>query len=71
MCTDLFGNYVIQKLIDFLNNQNFEKFTLIISKNFKYIASSTYGTRVIQKLIEVISNKNIILKKEKNKLQFF
>ena len=71
MCTDLFGNYVIQKLIDFLNNQNFEKFTLIISKNFKYIASSTYGTRVIQKLIEVISIKNNNFEKGKEQTPIF
>ena len=71
MCTDLFGNYVIQKLIVYLNNQNFEKFTLIISKQFKQIASSTYGTRVIQKLIEIISNKNQNFINEKEQSPIF
>ena len=58
MCTDLFGNYVIQKLLMYLNGENLEKFTLIISKNFLQISSSNYGTRVIQKYIEIISIKN-------------
>ena len=71
MCTDLFGNYVIQKLIVYLNSQNFEKFTLIISKQFKHIASSTYGTRVIQKLIEIISNKNQNFINEKEQSPIF
>ena len=71
MCIDLFGNYVIQKLIIYLNNQNFEKFTLIISKQFKQIASSTYGTRVIQKLIEIISNKNQNFINEKEQSPIF
>ena len=58
MCTDLFGNYVIQKLIIYLNSTNFEKFTRIILKKFRHISTSNYGTRVIQKLIEIISYKN-------------
>ena len=65
MCIDLFGNYVIQKLIIYLNSENFEKFTLIIAKNFRPISSSTYGTRVIQKLIEIISIKNYNFSNEK------
>ena len=58
MCTDLFGNYVIQKLIINLNSSNFEKITRIILNKFRHISTSNYGTRVIQKLIEIISYKN-------------
>ena len=71
MCIDLFGNYVIQKLMIYLNSENFEKCILIIAKNFKQISLSTYGTRVIQKLIEIISIKNNNFSNEKNQSPIF
>ena len=55
MSTDLFGNYVVQKLLDNINIEKLEKFTQLISMKFNYIATSTYGTRVIQKLLEIVS----------------
>ena len=55
MSTDLFGNYVVQKLLDNINIEKLEKFTQLISIKFNYIATSTYGTRVIQKLLEIVS----------------
>ena len=58
MSTDLFGNYVIQKLLDNISIENLEKFTELISIKFNYIATSTYGTRVIQKLLEILSKEN-------------
>jgi hypothetical protein len=58
MSTDLFGNYVIQKLLDNISIENLEKFIDLISIKFNYIATSTYGTRVIQKLLEILSKEN-------------
>ena len=58
MTTDLFGNYVVQKLLDNISIDNLEKFTDLISIKFNYIATSNYGTRVIQKLLEILSKEN-------------
>lgn len=55
MCTDSFGNYLIQKMLETMTPINIEKFTQLISLKFSFIAISTYGTRVIQKLLEVLS----------------
>lgn len=55
MCTDSFGNYLIQKMLETMTPANIEKFTELISQKFSFIAISTYGTRVIQKLLEVLS----------------
>lgn len=57
MCTDSFGNYLVQKILDNMSHSNIEKFTQLITLKFSFIAISTYGTRVIQKLLEVLSNK--------------
>ena len=58
MCTDLFGNYVVQKLLENISINNLQKFTELISLQFIFIATSTYGTRVIQKLLDVLYKNN-------------
>ena len=65
--TDLFGNYVVQKLLDNINIEKLEKFINLISIKFNYIATSTYGTRVIQKLLEILSKENTNIKEDKSK----
>ncbi len=65
--TDLFGNYVVQKLLDNINIEKLEKFINLISIKFNYIATSTYGTRVIQKLLEILSKENMNTKEDKSK----
>ena len=55
MCTDSFGNYLIQKMLDYLSNENIARFTDLLSGKFTYVAMSSYGTRVIQKLLEIFS----------------
>ena len=55
MCTDSFGNYLIQKMLDYLSNENIACFTELLSTKFTYVAMSSYGTRVIQKLLEIFS----------------
>ena len=59
-----FGNYVIQKFLEILINQEnkqlFLEFTSIINKNNKLyeICINNYGTRVIQKTLEKLMDKN-------------
>ena len=60
MSRDLFGNYVVQKIIENIIPQNLIKFMELISKNFLNLAISTYGTRVIQKILEIVSIKRNI-----------
>ena len=55
---DKFGNYVIQKMLESLNEKNFLSFMDLISSEFKTIAFSPYGTRVIQKIIERMQDKH-------------
>lgn len=64
MCTDSFGNYLIQKMLDTISFQKLEDFTKLISSKFSYIAISNFGTRVIQRLLEVFSKKGIESLKE-------
>ena len=54
LCTDSFGNYLIQKILDNLSMDNISKFTSFLSSKFTFIAMSTYGTRVIQKLLDIL-----------------
>ncbi len=66
---DAFGNYFIQKLIEYINiNQINEILTYIISHNFLEICLNQHGTRVIQKLIERIYNNNLLLEAFNNLL---
>ena len=61
---DPFGNYFIQKLLEYLNlNQINEIITNYINKNFLEICLNPHGTRVIQKLIERIYNYDLLLEK--------
>ena len=58
MCRDLFGNYVVQKILENINSKYLIKFVELISKDFINLAISTYGTRVIQKILEIVSIKS-------------
>ena len=55
MSSDLFGNYVIQKLLENIDPQHLLSYMEIISKDFSKLAISNYGTRVVQKLLEIVS----------------
>ena len=65
--TDLFGNYVVQKLLDNITIGKLEKFSQLFSLKFNYIATSTYGTRVVQKLLEILSKENENIKEFKSR----
>ncbi len=52
LINDPFGNYLIQKIITFLNDEQLYEILTIISPNFFDICCNTHGTRVLQKLVE-------------------
>ena len=64
MSKDLFGNYVIQKILENLKPNYLAKFIELISQDFINISISLYGTRVVQKLLEIVSKPSNISDKE-------
>ena len=52
LINDPFGNYLIQKIITFLNSEQLLEILKIISPFFFEICCNTHGTRVLQKLID-------------------
>jgi hypothetical protein len=59
LINDAFGNYLIQKMLDFISLEKIEWILNLISPCFFEISCSPHGTRVIQKLIEVLYNEKI------------
>ena len=64
MSKDLFGNYVIQKILENIKPNYLIKFIELISKDFYNLAISIYGTRVVQKALEIVSKKTYTSDKE-------
>lgn len=62
LCNDAFGNYLIQKMLEYLSPDKIEWILNLISPCFLEITFSPHGTRVIQKLIEVLYNESIFKK---------
>ena len=56
-----FGNYLIQKLFDYMNKEQFLQFIALIQIDLYQICINSFGTRVIQKLIDYLNNE-ILLK---------
>ena len=56
LINDPFGNYLIQKIIIYLNQDQLLKILTIISPSFYEISCNSHGTRVLQKLIGRITN---------------
>jgi hypothetical protein len=52
LINDPFGNYLIQKIITLLNDEQLYEILKIISPFFFEICCNTHGTRVLQKLVE-------------------
>ena len=60
---DSFGNYFIQKLLDFITDDIVQDyFTNIIYPNFMEISLNPHGSRVIQKLLDRIYNRPKLMK---------
>ena len=54
LINDQFGNYLIQKIITFLNEEQLLQIMKIISPCFFEICCNNYGTRALQKLIDYL-----------------
>ncbi|BFU21900.1 pumilio family RNA-binding protein [Entamoeba histolytica HM-1:IMSS-B] len=59
LMTDLFGNYVIQKLIEYGTIEHKHQFMEIIKGHVVELSLHTYGCRVIQKACEFISGEEL------------
>ena len=61
LCNDLFGNYLVQKMIPYLNLDNLFSLTNLIIKNLEKLCLNPHGTRVVQILLKQIKNYNNLL----------
>ena len=68
LCNDLFGNYLVQKMIPYLNFNNLLSFTNLIIKNLEKLCLNLHGTRVVQIFINQIKNYNNLLNSFTNSL---
>ena len=64
MSKDLFGNYVIQKILENVKPNYLVKFIELISQDFNNLSISIYGTRVVQKILEIVSKPRYTSDKE-------
>ena len=63
MTIDSFGNYLIQKLLEYITNDIIkEYFNNIICPSFMEISLNPHGSRVIQKLLDRIYNERNLMK---------
>ena len=63
ICTDFFGNSLIQILLDVLTYDNIDAFISYIEESLYDICLTEPGSRVIQKLIEKINSQPLLLNK--------
>lgn len=62
LINDSFGNYLVQKLIDCIDDNQIGYIIDSVSDSFFEVCSSQHGTRVIQKLIENLKSINLFNK---------
>lgn len=67
---DAFGNYLIQKLVEILNENNLDKLISNLSLNFYEVGTSSHGTRVIQKISEIVKSPTLVKKFSINLYKF-
>ena len=58
--TDPFGNYLIQKLYNYMNEEQFLKLMALFQFDINFICCNSYGTRAIQKLIDYLTNETLM-----------
>ena len=57
---DPFGNYLVQKICNYLNEEEIKKIFEIISPNILDIGSNSHGTRVIQHLVNFLKTEDLV-----------
>lgn len=60
MIIDPFGNYLIQKLFDYMQHEQFCQLMALIQTDIYQICCNSFGTRVIQKLIDFLTTETLI-----------
>jgi pumilio RNA-binding family len=55
MSLNVFGNYIVQKMIEISSDNQLKKITAVVQENFMALSYDTFGCRVIQKLFDQIS----------------
>ena len=58
--TDSFGNYLVQKLYDYMDEEKFLQLIALITFDIYHICVNSFGTRAIQKLIDYLNSDNLI-----------
>ena len=58
--TDPFGNYLIQKLFDYMTEEQICQFIALIQIEIYKICINSYGTRVIQKIIDYLHSEVLL-----------
>ena len=58
--TDPFGNYLIQKLYNYMNEEQFLKLMALFQFDINFICCNSYGTRAIQKLIDYLTSETLM-----------
>ena len=59
--TDPFGNYLIQKLFEYMTNEQFCQFLALVHIDLYTICVNSCGTRVIQRIIDFLNNDELLL----------
>ena len=54
LITDVFGNYVIQKLLEYGNDEQRERLAVVFKGQVLTLTLHMYGCRVIQKALECV-----------------
>jgi pumilio RNA-binding family len=60
LMTDVFGNYVLQKLFEYGTPDQCEALALLLSGQSVQLAMQMYGCRVVQKALEYVSTQRLI-----------
>ena len=58
--TDVFGNYVLQKLLEYGNPDQCESLAVLLSGQAVQLSMQMYGCRVVQKALEYVGTQRLI-----------
>jgi len=58
--TDVFGNYVLQKLFEFGNPEQCESLAVLLTGQCVQLSMQMYGCRVVQKALEYANSTRLV-----------